>query len=834
MSVSTTRDTAPDRLRALLHSNDFIAFSLIPIELAEPYELFKTVHPTIWRIYDCTFGEYQVLTQQFNPLSPYRFQQGNQSLWTMKKGVSIFRKESDNFVTPVLSRIIPRGHYTALTTTRDDRPQWCDIARYKEAMPTTIIIINQSKTEQAFALCLAMTEKFEHAPRFAPIFCFDKIPNERQLSVKAEFQLRAYCGRGLKEMQQVHVGDNSSMKEVQDEFGNPWSVKLDDLPTMASFQISQNASGSISIKVEDTQTSNASKGMLEDVGQLKQKLEDFQKHVSRALGSDYLAVQRLRIEMQKITDKANTIRTEVNGTNGRIDGFGKEVEDVVTRVSECQEALLQLRAPSATRRDLAAQMDEVASTMQGMSQVQGSIKLMEEKMLGLEGLLRGLPKLQNNVGTLSTTVQTMIEDVGVIGNSVSSITKRVNKISDTSDNHEAKISAVEQAISIVRRNAVEVEEDVQSVSRSVQFVTNQLSEKADVNDLKIVQAEAGSATSMVRHIGEQAAQLQALLATMNGRVQRVEGSVAAVDETAKSLVSKIERVATKGSDDSDRLERDLSDVGKRVKEMEENSAARSETAALSSKLVEVESIAQDTYQNSTSVLRDVHIDSELLKQQIVALENSFKGLHGCIGAVGVVVRELQAGQEQRNIPSPTGSNFKLARAVRGKASLETQEHVHRLITAIKAGLELGSVIATIRRTGNDLEMEKLVQCQQQIGQLRSELDTTKTDFTERIEGLTLKTESNALAKSNDCRLCRGSDFDQLRSDVNILKADLEMNRKLTDARLGSLSSMVEEVAQSQQDIQLKMLSVMHETEEAVVSTLKTKADEYCVIPRPRL
>ncbi|TCD71424.1 hypothetical protein EIP91_010130 [Steccherinum ochraceum] len=631
--------------RNLMSGQWQIAFTLTPTELAEPYELFKTVHPTIWSVYDCTFATHPIGEPQNLDYEEIL-------------GVSTFRKETDNSVTPVLSRVIPRGHYTALTRLHNF-PQWCDVARFKEDMPTTVIIMNQSKTEQAFALCLAMVEKFQHAPKFAPILCFNKIPNERQLNVKAEFQLRAYCGRGLKEMQQVHMGESSKMKEIQDEFGNPWSVKLDDLPTMASFRISQNASGSISIRVEDSQTSNASKGMLEDVGQLKQKLDDFQKHVSRALGSDYLAVQRLKMEMQKITDKANNIRAEVDGANGRIDGFGKEVEDVVTRVSECQEALLQLRAPSATRRDLAAQMDEVANTMQGMSQVQGSIKLMEEKMLGLEDSLRGLPRLQNNVGNLATKVHTLTEDVGVIGNSVSSITKRVNKVNDASDDHEAKISAVEQTISTMRRNMVEVEEDIQSVSRSVKSVTNQLSEKADASDLKSVQAEAGGAVSMVRQIGEQAAELQTRWGTMSGRVERVEGSVTAVDGTVKGLVSRIEKVAAKGSDDTGRLDRGLSDVGKRVKVMEENlrqfdtggknatnsmTAARSEIAALRSKLVEVDGIAQDAHQKSTGALRDVHGlrgDSSVVKRQIVAMENHIKGVEGSLRSVDLCVQNVQ-------------------------------------------------------------------------------------------------------------------------------------------------------------------------------------------------
>ncbi|TCD71398.1 hypothetical protein EIP91_010104 [Steccherinum ochraceum] len=66
-----------------------IAFVLIPTDLSGPHELFKTVHPVVWEVYDCTFGEPQTFDCD------------------LTLGVSTVRKEPGDFVVPVLSRTMP-------------------------------------------------------------------------------------------------------------------------------------------------------------------------------------------------------------------------------------------------------------------------------------------------------------------------------------------------------------------------------------------------------------------------------------------------------------------------------------------------------------------------------------------------------------------------------------------------------------------------------------------------------------------------------------------------------------------------------------------------------
>ncbi|THH27483.1 hypothetical protein EUX98_g6702 [Antrodiella citrinella] len=626
-----------EQSRTLINERKQIAFVLTPTELDPGYELHKTVHPVIWAVYDCSFGQPQTLDCD------------------LTLGVATVRKEPDGSVVTPLTRVVPVGHYTALTRIHQ-RFEWCDVARLREDMPTTIIVNNDSGVEQAFAICLAMVEKFEYLPKFAPIVLFNRIP--RYIKVKGSFNVQAYCGTNIKEMQQVHA---DKLEQINDERGNPWSVSLDDLSTVTSLHVSKSGSGQICISAQENEVSAANREMVDEVGQLKAKLKDFHYQVTRALGNDYLAVSRLKTDVLKIASQADSVSQNLDNTTGKVDNVGDKVEEMAVKVSECVKAIASLRAPESTKKDLAMRMEEVASTVQDLSKLHSSIKTMEEKMHGLGDSLQGLPKLQSNVGKLAEQVQELSEDMSSVNTNISSINNRVSGVNKKVETNEESLASVERSVVGMRRTIVDTGDEVKQTSKSVKDIIAALQNKADTSDLIKIQTDAQNTTSRVTVLEEGAVGIRGKLGHMGGRIEGVDGGLKAVKETVEGLTEKAETMTNNHL----KMERSIGEVSRRARELEEgvqqldvaykNAEAastkdRAYLRTLRDNLNEVSSTATEARSKATRLqdeIRNMTGEIGLVKRQCMAIEGSVQMVEGSVKAVDQNVQNVE--REFRNM-----------------------------------------------------------------------------------------------------------------------------------------------------------------------------------------
>ncbi|THH21611.1 hypothetical protein EUX98_g8332 [Antrodiella citrinella] len=501
-----------EQSKTLINERKQIAFVLTPTELDPGYELHKTVHPVIWAVYDCSFGQPQTLD------------------WDLNLGVATVRKEPDGSVVTPLTRVVPVGHYTSLTRSHQ-RLEWCDVARLREDMPTTIIVNNDSGLEQAFAICLAMVEKFQDLPKFAPIVLFNRIPS--YIKVKGSFNVQAYCGTNIKERQQVHA---DKLEQIKDEHGNPWSISLDDLSKVTSLHVSKSGSGQICISTQEN-----------EVGQLKAKLKDFQYQVTRALGTDYLAVSRLKTDILNITHQMDSVKEDVDKTTGRVDKVIDRVNEMEIKVSECVEAIALLRTPESMKKILALRIGEVASAVQDMSRLHSSIKTMEENMHGLGNSLQGLPNLRSDVCQLAGQVQQLSQEMSSVDTRFSNINKRVLGVTQKVGTNEENLASVERSVADMRRTIVDAGNDVKQAPKSVKDVITALQKKADTSDLIKVQIDTQSITSRVTQLEEGAVDIRDKLGEMSGRIEEVDGGLNVVKETVEGLTEKAQTMTNNHS-----------------------------------------------------------------------------------------------------------------------------------------------------------------------------------------------------------------------------------------------------------------------------------------------
>ncbi|KAH8101488.1 hypothetical protein BXZ70DRAFT_96907 [Cristinia sonorae] len=636
-----------------------IAFTLTPTEITEntkPYTLYETVHPTVWSIYDCSYGEPQRLDCDVH------------------LGVATVQKTQDNLIIPSLSRFIPPGYYTALTRIHH-RIEWCDVARWRSDMPTTVIITNDSKAEQAFALCLAVVEKYEHEPKFVPITLFNKIPHERRVHVKAEFKLHAYWGTGIREMEQIHKGQ---LEPVLNDNNDPWEILVDELPTMTAFRISRTSSGRIIISQCESEASNAAREMLEDVGKLKEQLNMLQKSVTNALGTDYGAISRLKRGIDQMTKKADDIRVDLDDSTGKVREFDRKVYSIENTVADCQDAISRLRAPASTRSDLAAQVETISKTLhdlskaQDMTRVHTSIRVMEEKMQGLGDSLSGLPKLHSNVGQLTVKVQTMTEDMASMDTAVANINRRITTVDSTVQEHDTRVAAVEGTLSGMKRTVAEVQNDVDRTASLVGDVSSQLKEKADVESLEKVQEDVKATATSVKEVGKVAEGARTEIDGMTGKLERVEGSMTRVDGRVKGLIARMEGLEAKDTkSDYARVEKSVTDVTRRVGEVEDNvkkltltasdvTSNKAELTALRKSLGEVSTMAQNATRAATTLqanMGGMSSDMGLVKRQVMAIEGNVKMVEGSLKAVDLAVQNVEKEFKNMGLKSFIGTRF---------------------------------------------------------------------------------------------------------------------------------------------------------------------------------
>ena len=157
---------------------------------------------------------------------------------------------------------------------------------------------------------------------------------------------------------------------------------------MSSFRVSQQANGRVVINAEETRA-GSTRQEADEVDQIKAQFRGFQEHienVTRALGSDYLAVQRLKMDIQRI----------VNGSKGSqvsdssYEKLERKVELIESQVSKFQEDLVQWR-------DMAKWLDDNLKAQERLKQVGDYIRTLEgditdarSKVYGNPGSLTGL------------------------------------------------------------------------------------------------------------------------------------------------------------------------------------------------------------------------------------------------------------------------------------------------------------------------------------------------------------------------------------------------------------------------------------------------------------
>lgn len=188
------------------------------------------------------------------------------------------------------------------------------------------------------------------------------------------------------------------------------------------------SSGSAVITVEEeVQIAPGNTEILQDVGVLKERLRDIQLHVSRALGNESLALQRLRKEVQRLNDKTEFLKADVEGGNARADAVGRAVVDIVTEVVQSREATT---------------------------------------------------KLQKNVERVAGETQTLFTDVGRMASTVSSMHQRITAVGEKVQDVELKIGTIDG-----------ISEESRQISQSVRDIRGQLRAKASTSDLETIRRE---------------------------------------------------------------------------------------------------------------------------------------------------------------------------------------------------------------------------------------------------------------------------------------------------------------------------------------------------------
>ncbi|THH27485.1 hypothetical protein EUX98_g6700 [Antrodiella citrinella] len=379
--------------KTLLNQRKQIAFCLIPTELEEGHELFKTV-PVIWAMYDC---------------HPKTFECGSTI------GVATVKKKSDGSVIPSERRVVPVGYYTELTS----RSTWSDVTRLREDMPATIIINNDSGVKRDLAIC----ETY-----FVASAC---TRNWTKYNI-SEIPVRAYCGTGLKEMQKVR----RDVEQVKDEFGNPWSVSLDDLPAVTSFQVSRLSSGETFIAVEDHSVIRSNNQMIDEIAQLKATLQVFQNQVTRALGNDLLGVQRLTAEL--------------HGTNGKVDKIEETVE---TRVASIESTVSSVRRALGETEDevrqISQSVNDFATTLQDKANVGDLNTLQTEiehdavKVQQIEG---HVVAIHNKLGAMGAQIERAEESARAVADTVRGLAEKTQGMASNHSRIERTVARMTQRV----------------------------------------------------------------------------------------------------------------------------------------------------------------------------------------------------------------------------------------------------------------------------------------------------------------------------------------------------------------------------------------------------
>ncbi|CAL1696924.1 unnamed protein product [Somion occarium] len=397
-----------------------IIFTLTPVDLSD--SLFHTVHPIAWNVFDCRYDTVQM----------YQCQLG--------LAVCTVTKNSDSCIQPLDSRLIERGYFTSLKTT-GSQPFWCGITRWNGDEPNNIIASNESKTPQAFSICVTLLKQGSYQPKLYPVVIFNKIPDGEILRVNASLRLQAYYGNDFRCTQQLHKSDD--LKLVLNENGSAWEVLLDDADA-TSWNIRRSSKG---ITIEEAKVEN--ENILEirnEWDELKAQIVAFQQDMEIFLKSNFTDLQTRVDTIEKL---AKTIEGESRSIEQRLGKNDQELNVVQSLITELRatvtEIMRRLNSPGSLLpdRDNGGELDYLRRNL-------GRIEDMLQNA-------QAIPELQHSVTMLRYSITRAFKDIEFMNGTVTTV---------EGDMQQA-VSAADQRVTWMRHRVDSINREMQEQERKI-------------------------------------------------------------------------------------------------------------------------------------------------------------------------------------------------------------------------------------------------------------------------------------------------------------------------------------------------------------------------------
>ncbi|KAI0791701.1 hypothetical protein C8Q75DRAFT_46322 [Abortiporus biennis] len=395
----------------LRNTGSQVIFMLTPVE-EKGFRLYETASPLVWRVLDLRYGSSQICTLQCSS----------------ELGVCTAKKNSDGTVEPVFMRVVPDGQFTALTRTVAGHVAFNESRRWHQDFPSSIIVVNDSHTNQAFALCNISTREDEYEPNFVPFLLFNQIPHDKQLHVKTSLKLEAFYGSGFAPRRQLKSKDRDYLIPLLDENGKKWMKILNDEPMMSSFIVYKDKSGALCIRPDNVD--NSKESLRGDINRMRERLDDVDAQLRKGL-TDMTNLKALREKVEELAEETKKLRKlskdSAAAAAGKENARPSAVSGGSWDVSQIEPKLAKLRD------DCIAVSQQVSKLSQNFDQETGNIKKSIDEHTKL------MRQLQEEVKDSTEITQTLETQMNAIGNMAVALEEKVKRVEGSAAQHAEKV-----------------------------------------------------------------------------------------------------------------------------------------------------------------------------------------------------------------------------------------------------------------------------------------------------------------------------------------------------------------------------------------------------------
>ncbi|CAL1696917.1 unnamed protein product [Somion occarium] len=519
-----------------------IIFTLTPVGLAE--QLFNTAHPIAWHVFDFR-SEYVELECHLD------------------LAVCTVQKRSDSCIEPIISRIVPRGHYTALIT-QGSMSLWQGTCRWHEDEPTSILIHNDSKAPQAFSICATMVKQETWAPVLFPIILFNKLEHDSMLRIKSSLCLQAYYGSNFRSRKQIHVKDG--LQPVLDESGKVWSVVLDDQPMTSSWQIRQMPSGRIQIeRSEDEEADRAGRQVRKELKQLRAQLEEIQKQAKQDVNANSPGLRKLKTRIAEIEEQMDAIQSSLSGTGVKLkltdDTLETWEEDMIAikaKVRQCLADLEGLKSSRLPGRSSTSRGEDVSSDQ--LNQLRKNLERIEDTLKSVGDSVQTIPGMQTSIAHLGENSNQAFEGLETLNRVVTVVAANTQETIAAADQRivrmGARLKGVEEDSRTHHGKLQKLEMESARMGERIADANQRLETKAAKANVNALEADFGSFTQKLTEVDSASVGLQDTTKDLSIRIDGVDRTVGGIEGKVKAYVASL------------KLGQEIENVSKRVQDID--------------------------------------------------------------------------------------------------------------------------------------------------------------------------------------------------------------------------------------------------------------------------